>query len=67
MIVDTYAGRHVNTDESKLDMLNKKICADFLIIIKKNIDTQMNNTPMTMTYSYALANYRNTVNQRFPN
>ena len=28
---------------------------------------QMSATLMTMTYSFALANYRNTVNKRFPN
>ena len=35
--------------------------------MKTTIDMQMRATPIIMTYSSALANYRNTVNQRFPN
>ena len=35
--------------------------------MKKTIEMQMRVIPMTMTYSSALVNYRNTVNQIFPN
>ena len=48
-------------------MLNKKVRAEFLATMKTTIEMQMSATPMTKTYSSALANYRNTVNQRFHN
>ena len=48
-------------------MINNKLEADFLFTMKTNIDMQMNMVPMNMTYSAALANYRNTVNHKFLN
>ena len=65
--VDKDAGRQVHTDKSKLSLLNKEIRAEFLTTTKTTIDTQMSVIPMTMTYSSVPANYRDTVNQRFPN
>ena len=60
-------GRQVHTDELKLRLLNNNICDKFITVIKATIDMQMSVTPMIMTYYYPIANYRNTVNQRFPN
>ena len=65
-LVNKDAGRQVHTDEMKLQMLNKKVKADFLSAMKTNIEMQMNIIPMTMTFASAMANYRNTVNQRHP-
>ena len=65
-IVDKDAGRQVHTDEMKLCLLNKKIRADFLSTMKRHIEMQMLMVPMIMTYAGALTNYRNVVNQRFP-
>ncbi len=65
-LVDKDAGRIVHTDEMKLRMLNKKVRADFLSLIKTNIEMQMNMVPMTMTYASVLSNCRNTGNQRHP-
>ena len=67
MIFDKDSGHQVHTDKSKLHLLNKKLRADFLATMKMTIDIQMSATPMTMAYSFALENYRNAVNQRFPN
>ena len=67
VIVDKDAGCQVHTEESKLRLLNERVCAEFLTTMKMTIEIQMSATPMTMNYSSALANYRNTVNQRFPN
>ena len=66
-IVDKDAGWQLNTDESKLHLLNKKVRADFLTNMKTAIEMQMSATPMTTIYSSALVNYRNTVNQIFHN
>ena len=65
-IVDKDAGRQVHTDEMKLRLLNKKVRADFLATMKTHIEMQMSMVPMNMTYAGALTNYRNVVNQRFP-
>ena len=62
----TNAFAQVHRDEIKLRMLNSKVKADFLVAMKTNIEMQMNMQPMVMTYSSALANYRNTVSQRHP-
>ena len=61
------SGHQVHIDKLKLYLINKNIHANFLTTVKTTIETQMNVIPMTMTYSYELANYRNTVNQRLPN
>ena len=65
-IVDKDAGRQLHTDEMKLCLLNKKVRADFLGTMKTHIEIQMSMVPMNMMYTGALANYRNVVNQRFP-
>ena len=65
-IVDKDAGRQVHTDEIKLRLLNKKIRADFLSTMKTHIKMQILMVPMNMSYAGALTNYRNVVNQRFP-
>ena len=67
MIFDKDAGCQVHTEESKLRLLNERVCTEFLTTMKMTIEMQMSATPMTMTYSSALANYKNTVNKRFPN
>ena len=59
--------RRVHNDEMKLRMLNNKVKTDYLVTIKTNIEMQMNMVPTNITYSVALANYRNTVNQKFSN
>lgn len=64
--MDKDAGRVLHTDNMKLRMLNKKVKADFLSVMKNNIEIQMNMVPTTMTYSTALKNYRNAVNLRYP-
>ena len=56
VIVDKDAGRQIHTDESKLCLINKKLRSEFLANVKITIEIQMSATPMTMTYSYALAN-----------
>ena len=66
-IVDNDAGRQVRTDTLNLGLLNKNIRADFLTTMKTTIEIQMSITPITTTYSSVIVNYRNTVNQRFPN
>ena len=65
-VVDKEAGRQVHTDEMKLRLLNRKVRADFLSTIKTHIKMQMTIIPMVITYTSALANYRNVVHQRFP-
>ena len=65
-IVDKDAGRKVHTDELILCLLNKKVRANFLTTMKMTIEMQMSATPITMTYSFALTNDRNTFNQMFP-
>ena len=65
-VVDKEAGRQVNMDEMKLHLLNRKVRADFLSTIKTHIEMQMTMVPMVVTYTSALANYRNVVHQRFP-
>ena len=65
-IVDKNAGRRVHTDDMKLRLLNMKIKADFLSSMKTNIQMEMNKQPRTMNFASALANYRNTVNEKFP-
>ena len=65
-IVGKDAGHQVHTDESKLRLLNKKIRADFLTTMNTTGEMQMSATPITITYSSALADYRNTVNQGLP-
>ena len=65
-LVNKAVERQVHTDEMKLCMLNKKIKADFLSSMKTNIEMKMNMTPMTMTFTSAMSNYHNTVNQRHP-
>ena len=47
-------------------LLNLKEKAEFLVAMKINIEMQMNMVPMATTYALALVNYRNTVNQTFP-
>ena len=66
-IFDKGAGRQIHTEKSKLRILNKKIRADFLTTMKTTIEIHMSITPMTMTNSSALSNYRNTINQRLTN
>ena len=58
--------RPVHSNEMKLRTLIKKVNADFLQTIKASIKVEMTNTPMTMTYERALANFRNEVNNKFP-
>ena len=65
-VADKEAGRQVHMDEMKLRLLNRKVRADFLSTIKTHIEMQMTMVPMVVTYTPALANYRNVVHQRFP-
>ena len=65
-VIDKDAGRIVHTGEAKLRLLNNKIRADFMITMKTHIEMEMIKVPCTMTFQAALANYRNTVNQKYP-
>ena len=47
----------------KLRLLKSKVKADFLVAMRTNIQIQMNIVPITMTYTSALVNDRNMVNQ----
>ena len=51
----------------KLLMLNNKVKSYFFVAMKTNKEMQMNMVPINMTYSLALANDRNAVNQNFSN
>ena len=65
-VIDKYAGIQENTDWMNIRLLNLKEKAEFLVAMKINIEMQMNMVPMATTYALALVNYRNTVNQTFP-
>ena len=65
-VIDKYAGRQVHSDVMKLRIINSKVRADFLVAMNMNIKMQMNAQHMVMTYTHALSNYRNIVNQRHP-
>ena len=65
-MIDKDATRPVHTDGMKLRMLNTKVRADFLNSMKTNIQMEMNKVPRTITFQNALANYRNVVNEKFP-
>ena len=64
--LDKYERKQVHSDEAKLKLLNKKVQADFLQIVRNGIELEMTKMPMIMTYNIALSNYRNAVNQKFP-
>ncbi len=64
--LDKYEGRQVHSDEAKLRLLNRKVQADFLQMVRNGIELEMTKTPMIMTYNIALSNYRNAVNRKFP-
>ena len=66
VLVDIDTGIQVYTIESRLCMLNNKVKVDFLSSMNRNIEMQMYMNPMTMILSTALSNYRNTIDQRFP-
>ena len=53
-ILDRNAGCQVHTDEMKLLLLNKKVRAYFLTIMKTNLEMQMNMVPINIAYSSAL-------------
>ena len=65
VVIDKNTGHQVHTDVMKLRMLNSKVRADFIVAMKTNIDMKMSMQPMVMTYTSALSNYRNTVNQKY--
>ena len=65
-IYDKKENRQVHSDEMKLRILCKKINADFLQSARAGINIELSKVPMTMTYTHALATFRNEVNRKFP-
>ena len=59
--------RSVHSDQMKLRILLKKVNADFLQQTKAALKVEMTRIPMIMTYDMALANFRNTVNEKYIN
>ena len=66
MIFDKAEQRQVHSDSMKLRILSRKINCDFLEQTRISLATEMNKTPMTLTYANALQLYRNEVNRRNP-
>ena len=66
MIFDKAEQRQVHSDSMKLHILSCKINCDFLEQTRISLATEMNKTPMTLTYANALQLYRNEVNRRNP-
>ena len=54
------------SDEMKLRILCRKVDADFLQSTRQIINIDLTRTPVTMTYTQALASFRNEVNRKFP-
>ena len=66
MIFDKSEQRQVHSNTMKLRILNRKIKCDFLEQTRISLTTEMNRTPMTLTYANAMQQYRNEVNHRHP-
>ena len=65
-IIDKDANRVVYTDNMKFRTLNNKIQADFLTHMRTIIQMEVTKVPMTMNFAVAMTNYRNCVNDKFP-
>ena len=65
-IYDRKERREVYSDEMRLRTLTRKVNADFLQSTKSALMIELNKTPMTMTYTQALSNFRQEVNIKFP-
>lgn len=66
-VVDRHEGREVYSDARKLRLLLDKVRGcDFLRDTISTINVSLAAVPMTMTYSQALASFRNVVNAKFP-
>ena len=65
-VYDKKEDRAVYSDEMKLRTLLKKINVDFLKTAKATINLELSRIPMIMTYTHALAMFRNEVNSKFP-
>ena len=59
-------GRVVHSEEMKLRILLGKVKADFLNGVKSTINVALAAVPMTMTYSQAIATFRQTVHAKYP-
>jgi hypothetical protein len=59
-------GRIVHSNSMKICMLIDKIKADFLTPTKAQMEIELSQVPMTMTYEQALSLFRNMVNQKHP-
>ena len=64
--INKHEHRVVYSDMQKLRILNRKIHADFLHSTKTVINTELARIPMTMTFTHALASYRNAVLEKYP-
>ena len=56
----------VGDPDNEIRMLVDKIKADFLIPTKAELEIELLQTPMTITYDQAIALFRNMVNQKHP-
>ena len=65
-VYDKKERRQVYSDEMKLRILCRKVDADFLQSTRQIINIDLTRTPVTMTYTQALASFRNEVNRKFP-
>lgn len=59
-------GRIVHSDSIKIRLLIDKIKADFITPTKAQLEIELSRTPMTITYNYAVALFRNMVNHKHP-
>ena len=59
-------GQIVHSEEMKLRILLGKVKADFLNGVKSTINVSLTAVPMIMTYSQAIATFRQTVHAKYP-
>ena len=61
-VFDKHQGSKFQSDDSRLRMLNNKTKGDFLEMFSNGITIDIKNTPMTITYSFEIANNINVPN-----
>jgi hypothetical protein len=59
-------GQIVHSDSMKIRMLIDKVKSEFLTPTKAQLEIELSQTPMTVTYDQALSLFRNMVNQKHP-
>ena len=55
----------VNSNDTRLRILNRKILANFLQENKATINLEQTKTPVLITYENALATFRNQISHKF--